>query len=280
MKTISLIRSATILVIVLATTAARAVEPENPTTPDEGFKPEQLLGAWKLISGEKVAKPMAKESTGGIFVFTKDTLIGKNRFGDELSGMTYTLDTSKKPVVMKLTITKNFPGVTADAIVEIRDGKLLLCYGKEPTSFVTKEGENNRSMVFVKSVDPAEIQGEIKALSEKRWASLSEGKLQILVNLCLDSRFTLTTGDGKQLALTKDFFEFTKLWDSKANGLDRIDVTDRSYTILSDTAIETGRAEATKAGRKDAVWVVRYTTTWARDDGKWYLVGEHQSPAK
>jgi len=219
MKTLNLIRFATILVILLAATVACAVEPENPTTPDEGFKPEQLVGAWKLISGEKVAQPMAKESTGGIYVFTKDTLIGKNRFGDELSGMTYTLDTSKKPVVMKLTITKNFPGVTADAIVEMRDGKLLLCYGKEPTSFVTKEGENNRSMVFVKSVDPAEIQGEIKALSDKRWASLSEGKLQILINLCLDSRFTLTNGDGKQLSLTKGFFEFAKLWDSKANGL-------------------------------------------------------------
>ena len=119
MKTISLIRSATILLILLATTAARAVEPENPTTPDEGFKPEQWVGAWKLISGEKGAKPMAKESTGGIYVFTKDTLTGKSRFGDEKSWMSYTLDTKQNPIVMKLTITKVFVGATADAIVDI-----------------------------------------------------------------------------------------------------------------------------------------------------------------
>ena len=61
-------------------------------------------------------------------MFTKDTLIGKNRFGDDLSRMSYTLDTTKKPIVMKLTVTKNFPRAKADAIVQIRGGKLHICY--------------------------------------------------------------------------------------------------------------------------------------------------------
>jgi len=61
-------------------------------------------------------------------VFTKDTLTGKNRFGDDLSRMSYTLDTTKKPIVMKLTVTKNFPRAKADAIVQIRNGKLYICY--------------------------------------------------------------------------------------------------------------------------------------------------------
>jgi len=120
--------------------------PADPKDKEKAFDPAQLVGVWKLVSGEARGKAMAKDSTGGIFVFTKDTLTGKNRFGEELSGMTYTLDTTKKPVVMNLTVTKNFPGAKADAIVEIRDGKLYLCYGgigKGPTSFTTKEGDNN-----------------------------------------------------------------------------------------------------------------------------------------
>lgn len=52
MKTLSLIQSATILVILLATTATRAVEPENPTAPEEAFKPEHLVGAWARYDGK------------------------------------------------------------------------------------------------------------------------------------------------------------------------------------------------------------------------------------
>ena len=133
---------------------------------EKAFDPAELVGAWKLVSGEARGKPMAKDSTGGNFVFTKDTLTGMSRFGEVKSGMTYTLDSTKNPVAMMLTVTKNFPGARADAIVDIRDGRLYLCYGgigKEPTSFTTKEGDNNRSMVFVKSVDPAEIKKAVEA---------------------------------------------------------------------------------------------------------------------
>ena len=68
------------LAILLSFTAiSRAAEQNN------ALNPAQLVGAWKLVSGERGGKAMAKESTGGVFVFTKDTLTGKNRYGEELS---------------------------------------------------------------------------------------------------------------------------------------------------------------------------------------------------
>ena len=80
-----------------------------------------------LVPGFDLARASMRTYLRVIFVFTKDTLIGKNRFGDDLSRMSDTLDSTKKPLVMKLTVTKNFPGAKADAIVQIRGGKLHIC---------------------------------------------------------------------------------------------------------------------------------------------------------
>jgi uncharacterized protein (TIGR03067 family) len=270
------IQTAAVILLLFAATAARADEPAKPAAgQDAGFKPEQLVGAWKLVSGEKGAKPMAKDSTGGIFVFTKDTLTGKNRSGDELSWMSYTLDTTKKPVAMKLTITKGFVGVTADAIVEIRDGKLLLCYGKEPTSFVTKEGENNRSMVFVKSVDPGIVRKEVETASEKRWQAIRDQYWDGYIAMALVKEFIRTGPDAKRRTLNDLVFE-----SSPKKKLDAVTVSDQIFRILGDTVVESGRAVGTKKDVKEPVWDVWYTTTWIREDGKWRMVNEHQSPAK
>lgn len=247
---------------------------------DTGFRPEHLVGAWKLVSGEKGGKPMAKESTGGIFVFTKDTLTGKSRFGDELSGMSYTLDTTKKPVVMNLTVTKNFPGAKADAIVEIRDGKLLLCYGgfgKGPTSFVTKEGENNRSMVFIKSIDPGILQKEVEAVSEKRWQAIRDLDSAAYQKLMLNAEFIRTGPDAKRRIWNDVVFETFAPPNKK---LDAVTVSDQVVRIVGDTATETGRAVGTRKDVNEPVWDVRYTATWVREDGKWWIISEHQSPAK
>jgi uncharacterized protein (TIGR03067 family) len=155
----------TMAVLVILTSSAGITLAEDK---DIAFKPEKLIGAWKLVSGERQGTAMDKTSTGGIFVFTKDTLIGKNNLGEELSWMSYTLDTKQTPVAMNLTITKNFVGVTSEAIVDLRDGQLRLCYNLDkkgrPKAFATKEdGNNDRHMVFVKSVDPVVIRKEGKA---------------------------------------------------------------------------------------------------------------------
>jgi len=247
---------------------------------DAVFKPEQLVGAWKLVSGEARGKEMAKESTGGIFVFTKDTLTGMSRFGEEKSWMSYTLDTTKTPVTMKLTVTKNFVGAKADAIVDIRDGKLYLCYGKEPKSFTTKEGENNRSMVFVKAVYPGEVRKGVETVSEKKWKAVREHKLQGIIELTLQSKFTFIGRDGKRLMLVENFLDFATLLNKEAKEFDAVAVSEQSITVYGNAAIETGRAVATKKDAKEPAWDVRYTTTWVREDGKWYLASEQQTPAK
>ncbi len=254
----------------------KAQEKEKP------FDPVQLVGAWKLVSGEARGKKMEKESTGGIFVFTKDTLTGKSRFGEEKSWMSYTLDTTKTPVTMKLTVTKNFVGATASAIVDIRDGKLYLCYGKEPTLFTTKEGDNNRSMVFVKSVDPAEVRKGVEAVSEKKWKAVREHNLQGLIELTLQSKFTFIGRDGKRLMLVENFLDLTTIWTKEAKEFDTVAVSEQSIVVYGDAVVETGRAVATKKDAKEPAWDVRYTTTWVREDGKWYLASEHQTltPAK
>jgi hypothetical protein len=52
---------------------------------------------------------------------------------------------------MNLTITKGFVGETRDAIVEVRDDQLRLCYNLDkkgrPKEFATKDGDHDRSMI-------------------------------------------------------------------------------------------------------------------------------------
>jgi len=246
---------------------------------DNGLNPDQLLGAWRLVSGERGGKAMAKASTGGIYVFTKDTLTGKNRYGEELSWMSYTLDTKQNPAAMNLTITKGFVGESREAIVEVRDGQLRLCYNLDkkgrPKAFETKEGDNNRSMTFVKSVDPADAQAAIKAASEKKWNARRDqnpGPFMELMRL----KYTRTGPSGKTRDVGATMPEYTE----PKNKVDAVVVSDQQITIYGDTAVETGRATATKKDGKAPAWDVRYTMTWVKEDGTWCLVSEHQSPAE
>lgn len=221
------------------------------------FTPEKLVGAWKLVSGEARGVEMAKDSTGGIYVFTKDTLTGKSRFGEEKSWMNYTLDTKQNPVAVKLTITKNFVVAMADAIVDIRDGKLHLCYGgigKGPTSFTTKAGENNRSMVFVRSVDPAETQKEVAATSEKNWNAIRDQQLQGVMNLSIQNKFAWTTTAGKRISLTENFFDFTSAYNNAANKVDEVNIFEQNIIVYSESAVETGRATAIKKDIEAPIW--------------------------
>jgi uncharacterized protein (TIGR03067 family) len=246
---------------------------------DSILNPEQLVGAWKLVSGERGGKAMAKESTGGIFVFSKDTLTGKNRYGEELSWMSYTLDMKQNPVAMNVTITKGFAGETRDAIVEVRDGQLRLCYNLDkkgrPKEFATKDGDNNRSMIFVKSVDPADAQAAIKAASDKKWNALRDQNPGAFMEL-MRLKYTRTGPSGKTRDVGEALFEYNE----PKNKVDAVVVSDQQITIYGDTAVETGRATATKKELQAPVWDIRYTLTWVKEDGRWCLVSEHQSQAK
>jgi len=63
--------------------------------------------------------------------------------------------------------------------------------------------------------------------------------------------------------------------------LDSVTVSDQTIVVFGgETAIETGRAVGTKQDLKEPVWDVLYTATWARKHGEWWIVSEHQSPAK
>jgi len=267
--------SATMVVAILLSSAAVSRAADR----DSILNPEQLVGAWKLVSGERGGKAMAKESTGGIFVFSKDTLTGKNRYGEELSWMSYTLDTTQNPVAMNLTITKGFAGESCEAIVEVRDGQLRLCYNLEkkgrPKTFETKEGENNRSMTFVKTGDPAESQAAVQAVSEKKWKARRDQNPEPFMEL-MRLKYTRTGPSGKTRDVGEALFEYN---DPKSK-VGAVVVTDQQITIYGDTAVETGRATGTKKDAKTPVWDVRYTMTWVKEDGQWALVNEHQNRAE
>lgn len=57
-------------------------------------------------------------------------------------------------------------------------------------------------------------------------------------------------------------------------------VSDQQILICGDTAVETGRATATKKDVPAPVWDVRYTLTCVKEDGRWALASEHQSQAE
>jgi len=135
-------------------------------------------------------------------------------------------------------------------------------------------------MVFVRDVDPAEAIKAVKAASEKKWITIRDQQAKEVNDLIgPKGRCVWTKRDGTRLDSTgENWFAFVALFTTKANQVDAVTISEQKITPYGDTAIETGRAVATKKDAKDPVWDVRYTTTWVQADGKWYLASEHQSP--
>jgi uncharacterized protein (TIGR03067 family) len=273
------------------------------------LNPEQLVGAWQLVSGERSGIKMADSSTGGIFVITKDRITGMNVDGGVMSVLSYKLDVKQSPPGMTLRIEEGFPGMTREAIVDVKDGKLLLCYNLDgkgrPKSFVTtKDGNNDRSMVFVPSDDPREAAKEIKALSEKKWLAFRDEDATFFNGSAnseriVSPRFTLIGRDGvsqdrnkvvldmcyengreepPKVSSPEPFYKPKK--KDPQNKIDSVMISEQALQRFGDSIIETGRSVATRKDQEAPVWDVRYTSVWVREKNQWRLVSEQQTPVK
>lgn len=128
-----------------------------------------------------------------------------------------------------------------------------------------------------KDVDSIEGR-KVEAASQKRWQAIRDQDVAAYNTLVQDAEFNRTGPDAKRRDYTAVVFE--TLNDPKKK-LDSVTVSDQVIVVLGgETAVETGRAVGTKKDLKEPVWDVLYTATWVRKDGKWWVVNEHQTPAK
>jgi uncharacterized protein (TIGR03067 family) len=112
---------------------------------DDKFDPAKLVGTWKLVAGVKDGQKMGEEDLKKFqVILTKDQLTLKA--DDATFEMKYDLDAKKKPIAIKLEITKGpiGEGSKADGIIELNGDDLKLCYasmgGDAPKTFEAKEG--------------------------------------------------------------------------------------------------------------------------------------------
>jgi len=117
---------------------------------DSKIDAAQLVGDWTYVSGVKAGEKVSPDNLKNKVVITKETL---TLTGDQKFVMKYELDTSKKPVVVKLKMTESPFGAGAEAIgiIALEGKELKLCYDPEgkkaPEKFEsTKE---NKAHCFV-----------------------------------------------------------------------------------------------------------------------------------
>lgn len=298
MYTLNRTCSPSILLILFAAMAARADEPEEP-------KPAPWVGAWRLASMERAGVKAPDSRPPSYFVVTKDTITGMNVEGEVLSLLSYRLDGAQTPAPITLTTEKPVPGETREAIIGVKEGKLLICYNLDtkgrPKDFVTStEGNNDRLMLFVPAEDPREVITAIKNNSEKKWLAFQnedgeffngplvnerltfigrDGLLQSRYQLVMDLWFENGREEPPKVSSPEPFYK-PKKKDPK-NKIDAVKISEQKIRIVGDTVIETGRSVATRASQKEAVWDVRYTSVWGRyGKSEWQLMSEQQTNLK
>ena len=116
-----------------------------------------LIGVWDYQHGERNGLKLAKDHfTGRHVEITEETLTLE---GDQRFVMVYELDTSSAPAVIRFSITESEfgAGARAPGIVQLRDGKLYLCYsprgGGAPTKFEAGEGSGHSLFVLSRRGD-------------------------------------------------------------------------------------------------------------------------------
>jgi uncharacterized protein (TIGR03067 family) len=120
---------------------------------EKKFDASKLEGTWEFKSGEKNGTKMAAEALKGKVKITKD-LISMGE-GDMHFEFKYTLDATKNPVTIDMTMTKSPFNMEAKAkgIIEIDGDDVKLCYnpnadGERPAKF---DGEKNHLFVLKKA---------------------------------------------------------------------------------------------------------------------------------
>ena len=163
--------------------------------------------------------------------------------------------------------------------------------GKSSLAFDTLYAEGQRRYVeslsayarqflsIMEKPDVDSIEGrKVEAASQKRWQAIRDQDPAAYNTLVQDAEFHRTGPDAKRRDYTAVMFE--TLNDPKKK-LDAVTVSDQVIVVLGgETAVETGRAVGTKKDLNEPVWDVLYTATWVRKDGRWWVVNEHQIPAR
>lgn len=119
---------------------------------DKKFDATKLVGEWKYAEatkkGEKLDADKLKKETVTI---TKENLTIQ---GEAKFVMKYELDTAKKPVGVKFTITESpfGAGMTANGIIELNGDTLKICYdaegGAAPKTFESKADSKHHYFVL------------------------------------------------------------------------------------------------------------------------------------
>ncbi|HLW65440.1 MAG TPA: TIGR03067 domain-containing protein [Gemmataceae bacterium] len=116
------------------------------------FDASKLVGDWTYVSGMKGGEKVDPNNLKNKVVITKETL---TLTGEQKFVMKYELDTSKKPVGIKLEMTESPFGAGAKAIgiIACNGKELKLCYDPDPEAKKAPEKfestKENKAHLFV-----------------------------------------------------------------------------------------------------------------------------------
>ncbi len=138
-------RSATIVLGLVALVMAGARAPAQDKKADPKGGPSVLVGAYSIVKGENSGRPEPDDRVKGTIVrFSEDRVVVVDKQSKEIYGASYTLDTSRTP--WRITLTSKLSpaeGQVAKGLIEKDGDNVRLIYslpgGQEPTSFKTKD---------------------------------------------------------------------------------------------------------------------------------------------
>ena len=144
-------KTALSLLAVVALVASASLNAQDKKE-EAKFDAAKLVGKWTYVSGVKNGEKVAEENLKDqAITITKDkiTLKGKDTFVFK-----YELDTTKKPVGIKLEILESpfGPGAKSAGVIEVVKDQIRLCYAAmddaaTPKAFESKEG--SKAHLFV-----------------------------------------------------------------------------------------------------------------------------------
>jgi uncharacterized protein (TIGR03067 family) len=138
--------------MVLASSAAIVQESgSKPAAAGKACTPDDLIGRYVIVSGEKSGTKEPEERIKGTVVtFTKDSVVVVDKDKKELYSATYKLDSTKNPSTIAMTSkVEGSAGEIARGLIKKEGDKLHLVYalptGEIPAEFKTRE----KQLMFV-----------------------------------------------------------------------------------------------------------------------------------
>jgi len=120
----------------------------------------KLEGAYTFTSGEEGGKAVpADQLKDDALRITDDTIVLSDDGGKSLFVLKYTLDTSKKPwgIAMTMTGSPFGKGAKSRGILELEGDTLKICYaaegGEAPSEFKTKDGSQQHLFILKRKSD-------------------------------------------------------------------------------------------------------------------------------